>query len=310
MKHEISVIVPFYNEKPSLPRLYHELKEANKGRYAEYIFIDDGSDDGGNTEISKLMEQDDNVRLFSFRRNMGKSAALDIGFQNADGDIVITIDADLQDIPEEIPRLIEKLNEGYDIVSGWKQDRKDSGFKVLASRIFNLLIRTVSGVKLHDFNCGFKAYKSEVVKTVRIYGEMHRFIPVLASEYGFKSVEIPVKHRKREFGSSKYGPRRYLRGLFDFISVSLMLYYFRSPLRLIGIPALIFSVLGALLIAYSAVMKFAYGETGVRPALLAGIFFMTAAIQIVMTGFVAELITFYFHKNGRHDSAYLKKNRK
>ncbi|MFC1829464.1 glycosyltransferase family 2 protein [Thermodesulfobacteriota bacterium] len=304
-KKKLSIIIPVYNEKRSLSQLYQELLEQINQYDYEVIFVDDGSKDGSIEVIYDLKEKNDRIKVFMLRRNIGKSMALNIGFQKAIGDIIITMDADLQDDPKEIPNFIEKINEGYDIVNGWKIDRKDPLEKRFPSKLFNKMVSLMSGIKLHDFNCGFKAYRKEVVKTIKVYGEMHRFIPVLAYEYGFISTEIPVKHHKRVHGESKFGFERYFRGFFDFLSLYFLIRYSRKPLHFIGTTSMINLILAVLLIGYTGIMKFYYGQTGVRPALFVGLFFLSAALQIFMTGFVAELLIHNFQKNV-DDQLYLK----
>ncbi|MFA6142119.1 MAG: glycosyltransferase family 2 protein [Candidatus Omnitrophota bacterium] len=306
----ISIIVPFYNEELSLNQLYQEIsKEAERYNY-ELVFVDDGSADKGGAIINELMKKDKRVRLFTLRRNMGKSMALNIGFQNAQGDVVITMDADLQDDPREVSNFIKKIDEGYDLVNGWKINRKDPLEKKLASGFFNKFVSLITGIKLHDFNCGFKAYRKCVIKTIKVYGEMHRFIPILANSYGFIMTEIPVHHNRRSYGKSKFGSERYLHGFFDFLSAYFLLGYSRRPFHFIGVVGLLSLTLGSALILYSIMMKFCYGQTGIRPAFFAGLFFFTTAIQIIMTGFVAELVIYGHQKKGSDDSVYIKEDTK
>jgi glycosyltransferase involved in cell wall biosynthesis len=302
---EISVVIPVYNEKDSLTTLHKNIVEQVRQYSYELIFIDDGSDDGTKEILKTLKEIDENVRVFSLRKNMGKSMALDIGFQNVRGKIIITMDADLQDDPIEIPRFIKKINEGSDIVSGWKKNREDPLEKSLPSKLFNKTLAVMSGIKLHDFNCGFKAYRKEVVKALKIYGEMHRFIPVLASEYGFVTTEITIKHHKRPYGKSKYGVERYFRGFFDFLTLYFLIHYSRKPLHFIGTASMFTLFAAFVLIVYTGIMKFGYGQTGVRPALFLGLFFLSTAIQIFMTGFLAELLLNNFQKKKIDDQVYL-----
>jgi len=229
----ISFIIPCLNEEESLQMLYDGIVSNTRSDY-EIIFIDDGSTDKSVDLIRQLHEKDNKVRLIMFRKNFGKAAALQAGFQNCSGDIVITMDADLQDEPTEINNFIDKINEGYDVVSGWKMVRNDPLEKTLPSKLFNKVVSWQSGVKIHDFNCGYKAYRSEVVKSISLYGDLHRYIPVLANRKGFKITEIPVQHNPRKFGKSKYGMERYLRGLFDSMSVVYLSKYYDRPMHFFG----------------------------------------------------------------------------
>ncbi len=248
----LSVVIPLYNEEPSLEKLYQELVEMSSGRgYSmEIIFVDDGSTDGSWGVIRRLAERDQRVRGIRFRRNFGKAAALDAGFAAAQGEYVITLDADLQDDPHEIPKLLAKLEEGFDLVSGWKQHRQDPWGKVIGSRIFNYAVRRLTGVHLHDHNCGMKAYRQEVVREVRLYGEMHRLVPVLAAARGFRVTEVPVHHRPRQFGRSKYGPSRAVKGVLDLLTVKFLTTYGFRPQHLLGGTGLLMMLLGLLVLVY------------------------------------------------------------
>ena len=237
----VSIIVPVLNEEGSLEIFYRETCMALQ-EYSEWeiIFIDDGSDDDSNNIIKKLADADDRVTLIQFFKNYGKADALSEGFIHANGDIVITIDADLQDDPSEIPRLIGKIQEGWDVVSGWKKNRKDPASKIIPSKLFNFVTRMLTGIKIHDFNCGLKAYRKKVVKAVEIYGGMHRYIPALAGKKGFSITEIKVNHRSREFGISKYGRNRFFHGFFDLFTMLFTSRYFDRPLHFFGSVGLLF----------------------------------------------------------------------
>jgi len=233
----LSFVIPVLNEEESLEELYRRIQEQVLATQYDFeiIFIDDGSTDSSWRVITKLINQaQGKVSAVRFRRNFGKAQALATGFELAEGNIIFTMDADLQDDPKEIPRFIEKLNQGYDIVSGWKKVRHDPWHKVLPSRVFNKLLSTMVGVELHDHNCGFKCYRREVVKTVVLYGEMHRMVPSLASIKGYRSTEIVVKHHPRQFGQSKYGIKRFVRGFMDMLTVSFLKNYQSRPLHLMG----------------------------------------------------------------------------
>ncbi len=288
----LSIIIPVYNEEGSLDKLYEEIIRVltrNNYKY-ELWFVNDGSSDGSVDKIKGFIEKDSSVHLISFRRNFGKAAALQAGFTHCNGDIVITMDADLQDEPEEIPNFIAKINEGYDLVSGWKYNRHDPLEKRLPSKLFNATTAHMSGVKLHDFNCGFKAYRKEVVKSICVYGEFHRYIPVLAARKGFRITEIVVKHNKREFGKSKYGFERYLRGFFDSITTTFLLKYYEKPMYFFGKWGLISMLIGVIICIYLTVLWFMGHLIGQRPLLILGVLLIIAGIQLFSTGMIGNLI--------------------
>jgi glycosyltransferase involved in cell wall biosynthesis len=288
----ISVVVPLLNEERSLEVLYAEITAALESRDEfEVVFVDDGSSDGSMGVLTRLHEEYANVVVVHLRRNFGKAAALQAGFLEARGDIVVTIDADLQDDPAEIPKLLAKLDESFDLVSGWKTRRNDPLARRLFSRMFNWATGAVSGVRLHDVNCGLKAYRSEVLQGLRIYGELHRFIPVLAAYRGFRVAEIPVNHRPRMHGSSRYGPERYLRGFFDLLSVTFMGRYRHRPLHLFGGLGALMGAVGFVILTYLTVIWF-WGEgIGHRPLLTLGVLLVVVGIQFVSLGLLSELIT-------------------
>jgi glycosyltransferase involved in cell wall biosynthesis len=288
----ISVVVPLFNEEYSLVALYREIASALESQYDfEVIFVDDGSTDGSLSVLDRLHADSTNVVVVHLRRNFGKAAALQAGFLEARGDVVVTIDADLQDDPAEIPRLLAKLDEGFDLVSGWKTRRNDSLTRRLFSRLFNWSTAVVSGVRLHDVNCGLKAYRAEVLQGMRLYGELHRFIPVLASYRGFRVAEIPVNHRPRPHGRSRYGPERYLRGFFDLLSVTFMGRYRHRPLHLFGGVGLLMGAVGFIILLYLTVAWFWGQGIGGRPLFTLGVLLMVVGIQFVSLGLVSELIT-------------------
>jgi glycosyltransferase involved in cell wall biosynthesis len=289
----ISVVVPLFNEERSLETLYREIADAleQQGQPYEVIFVDDGSTDGSLAALGQLHSETTNVVVVHLRRNFGKSAALQAGFLEARGDTVVTIDADLQDDPSEIPQLLAKLDEGFDLVSGWKTRRNDPVTRRVFSRLFNWATRMVSGVRLHDVNCGLKAYRAEALRGMRIYGELHRFIPILATYRGFRVAEIPVNHRPRLHGRSRYGPERYLRGFFDLLSVTFMGRYRHRPLHLFGGIGLLTGAVGFVVLLYLAVLKL-WGEAiGHRPLLTLGVLLVVVGIQFVSLGLLSELIT-------------------
>jgi glycosyltransferase involved in cell wall biosynthesis len=289
----ISVVVPLLDEEHSLETLYQEVAEALDPLHHEFevVFVDDGSTDGSLTVLERLHEEHANVVVVHLRRNFGKAAALQAGFLEARGDLVVTIDADLQDDPAEIPKLVAKLDEGFDLVSGWKTRRNDPATRRLFSRMFNWATGFVSGVKLHDMNCGLKAYRAEVLRGVRLYGELHRFIPVLASYRGFRAAEIPVNHRARQHGRSRYGPERYLRGFFDLLSVTFMGRYRHRPLHLFGGVGLLMGVVGFVILLYLTVVWFWGQAIGHRPLLTLGVLLVVVGFQFVSLGLLSELIT-------------------
>lgn len=289
----ISVVVPLFNEERSLETLYREIADAldQQGQPYEVIFVDDGSTDGSLAVLGQLHGDTTNVVVVHLRRNFGKAAALQAGFLEARGDTVVTIDADLQDDPSEIPQLLAKLDEGFDLVSGWKTRRNDPWTRRLFSRLFNWATGVVSGVRLHDVNCGLKAYRMEVLRGVRIYGELHRFIPILASYRGFRVAEITVNHRARQHGRSRYGPERYLRGFFDLLSVTFMGRYRHRPLHLFGGIGLVMGAVGFVILLYLTALK-VWGEgIGHRPLLTLGVLLVVVGIQFVSLGLLSELIT-------------------
>jgi glycosyltransferase involved in cell wall biosynthesis len=289
----ISVVVPLFNEERSLETLYREIADTleQQGQPYEVIFVDDGSTDGSLTALVQLHSETTNVVVVHLRRNFGKAAALQAGFLEARGDMVVTIDADLQDDPGEIPQLLAKLDEGFDLVSGWKTRRNDPLARRLFSRLFNWATGLVSGVRLHDVNCGLKAYRAEVLRGMRLYGELHRFIPILASYRGFRVAEIPVNHRPRLHGRSRYGPERYLRGFFDLLSVTFMGRYRHRPLHLFGGIGLLTGAMGVVVLLYLTVLRL-WGEAiGHRPLLTLGVLLVVVGIQFVSLGLLSELIT-------------------
>ena len=256
----ISIIVPVLNEEGSLDKFYNETtKSLNEYSNWEIIFIDDGSDDESYNIMRKLADEDNRVSIIQFFKNFGKADALSVGFKQANGDVVITIDSDLQDDPAEIPRLVEKIQEGWDVVSGWKKDRKDPISKRLPSKLFNMVTRFLTGIKIHDFNCGLKAYRRKVVKSIDIYGGLHRYIPAIAGQKGFSITEIAVNHRPREFGETKYGGNRLFHGFFDLFTMLFTGKYFDRPLHFFGSIGLVFIFISTISEVYPIYDKIANG---------------------------------------------------
>jgi glycosyltransferase involved in cell wall biosynthesis len=289
----ISVVVPVHNEERSVALLYDELDSALQplGTPWEAVFVDDGSTDGTHAALTRLHAGQENVIVVRLRRNFGKSAALAAGFAQARGDVIVTIDGDLQDDPAEIPRLLLKLDEGFDLVSGWKTRRRDPLRRRVLSKVFNSVTGWVSGVRLHDMNCGLKAYRAEVVRGLRLYGELHRFIPVLAYQRGYRVAELPVNHRPREHGRSRYGLERYVRGFLDLLTVSFIGRYRHRPLHLFGGIGLALSVAGTGILVYLTIDKILGHAIGGRPLLILGVLLVVVGIQLVSLGLITELIT-------------------
>lgn len=289
----LSVIVPAYNEQGSIAELYDELKTVldSVSPTGEIIFVDDGSTDGTGSILKDLARNDPSVTVIVFRRNFGKAAALDAGFRRARGDVVLTIDGDLQDDPNEIPRFLEKIREGHDVVSGWKVHRLDPIDKTLPSKVFNRVVSAVSGVRLNDFNCGFKAYRREAVESIRLYGELHRFVPVLLHWQGFTIGEIEVNHRQRKFGRSKYGAARLIKGFLDLITVILVTRFLNRPLHIFGALGVSMMLVGGVALSYlSLLWLFNEGPIGSRPLLLFGVLFVLAGIQTLTIGLLGEFV--------------------
>jgi glycosyltransferase involved in cell wall biosynthesis len=288
----ISVVVPVRDEELSVAELYAQLDAALDpvGPW-EVVFVDDGSADGTFPTLARLHDEHRNVRVVRLRRNQGKATALDAGFLECTGEIVVTIDGDLQDDPAGIPNLIAKLAEGFDLVCGWKTDRRDPLTRRIPSRIFNGVAGRMSGVRLHDMNCGLKAMRGEVAREIRLYGELHRFIPVLAHDRGFRVTEIPVNHRPRAHGSSRYGMERYLRGFLDLLTVSIIGRYRRRPLHLFGGAGLILALVGFLVLSYLTIVKLTGQAIGGRPLLTLGVLLIVVGIQLLSLGLISELLT-------------------
>ncbi len=293
----VSVVVPIHNEEESLRTLHAELAavldRVASGSF-ELIFVDDGSKDASWGVVRELSASDPRVRAIKFRRNFGKAAALTAGFEAARGAIVFTLDGDLQDDPAEIPNFLAKLDEGFDVVSGWKKRRHDPWHKVGPSRVFNLLVSKLTGCRLHDHNCGFKAYRREVFKDVFIYGELHRFVPVLAFAKGFRVAEVVVNHRARKFGHSKYGFTRFLKGLLDLMTVQFLSRFGQRPLHVFGGIGLALIAVGGLGMLFMAILWLVGDRPiGPRPLLSYSETLLGVGTQLFCLGILAELITSY-----------------
>ncbi|HTI13837.1 MAG TPA: glycosyltransferase family 2 protein [Dictyobacter sp.] len=308
-KVDISIVIPAMNEQESLPILYERIAAQLQqlGKKFEIIFIDDGSTDNTFGVMKKLhLEYPDIVRVVRFRRNYGKTPALVAGFSRSQGEVVFTMDADLQDDPQEIPRYLEKLDEGYDLVTGWKFPRLDPISKTFPSRIFNGLVNKMTGVQLHDINCGFKAYRHEVIEDeyLKLYGDFHRFVPVIAETRGFRVAEIKVKHHPRQFGSSKFGARRFAQGFIDLINIVFLKTYLRRPLRLFAALGFWSFILGFIVDVIVVLRRFFFMHEPIheQPLLFVGIVLMIFGVQFVLAGLQSEMIRYYAFQRGEEYS--------
>ncbi|MBK8700904.1 MAG: glycosyltransferase family 2 protein [Saprospiraceae bacterium] len=294
---QISIVIPFLNEEESLPELYRWIKQVMAERDFSYeiIFVDDGSSDGSWKIIEDIQFNDAAVKAVKFRRNYGKSAALNVGFEHTSGDVVITMDADLQDSPDEIPDLYDMIiSQGYDLVSGWKKKRFDPLSKTIPTKIYNGVTRWMTGIKLHDMNCGLKAYRSEVVKTIEVYGEMHRYIPVIAKWAGFTRIgEKEVQHQARKYGVTKFGLSRFLYGFLDLFSIMFMGKFGKRPMHFFGALGTLMNFLGFAILLYLSAAKLFLSATGIanRPLFFLGLLLIIVGFQLFITGFIAELVT-------------------
>jgi glycosyltransferase involved in cell wall biosynthesis len=298
---DLSVIIPVYNEEDSLPELSEWIKKVctREGLAFEIIFIDDGSSDSSWQKISELAASDSRVKGMKFSRNYGKAAALHVGFERAEGSVVITMDSDLQDSPDEIPELVKMIRSGrYDIVSGWKRKRYDPFIKRFTSRIYNGTARLSSGIKLHDFNCGLKAYRSEVVKSIEVFGEMHRYLPILAKEAGFRKIgEKVVEHRARKYGRTKYGLDRFMKGYLDLLTIGFITRFGKSPMHLFGALGTLMFIAGFAMAGYLGIKKLVAVYHNLRAPLVTDSpwFYIALTVMIIgtllfLTGFLGELI--------------------
>jgi len=294
---EISVVVPLYNEQDNLEPLLERIREtlSRLDRSYEVIFVDDGSTDESFQVIRRLHDRHDVVRAVRFRKNHGKSAALAIGFQEARGEVIITMDADLQDDPEEIPNLLGKLQEGYDLVSGWKHKRHDPITKTLPSKLFNRVTCLISGIRIHDINCGLKAYRREVTESIQVYGELHRYLPVLAHWKGFRIAEIKVRHHPRLHGRSKFGAGRFVKGFLDLLTVTFLTQFTRRPMHLFGVLGLVLFLIGLIINLYLTWLWIHGIGIGHRPLLFLGILLVMVGVQFLLMGLIGEMIT---HRDG------------
>lgn len=303
---DLSIVVPLYNEEESLPELMRWIDEVLSRTQLQYevIMVDDGSEDRSWEVIQGLVQKYSTLKALRFRTNYGKSAGLQKGFEASGGKVVITMDADLQDSPEEIPELYSMIvDDGYDLVSGWKKKRYDPITKTIPTKLFNLTTRIISGVKLNDINCGLKAYQKDVVKNIEVYGEMHRYIPVIAKWAGFRKIgEKVVQHQARKYGKTKFGPERFINGFLDLLSITLVGKFGKKPMHFFGTLGIIFFVTGFLILAYLSFLKFVYDMTQMtgRPLFFYGLLFFIFGAQLFTTGFLAEMVS----RNSPRRNAY------
>ncbi len=304
---DISIVIPLYNEEESLKELSDWIVAAlkNSGYSYEVIFVDDGSTDASWKKVMEISASDSRFKGVKFRRNYGKSAGLNVGFAEAQGDVVITMDADLQDSPEEIPELYKMITEeGYDLVSGWKKKRYDPLTKTIPTKLFNWATRRMSGIELHDFNCGLKAYRKDLIKTIDVYGEMHRYIPVISKWAGFRKIaEKEVQHQKRKYGTTKFGLERFINGFLDLLVITFVSRFGKKPMHLFGTLGTLSFFGGFIIAVYLAVAKFAFHEYKMteRPLFYFGLLAMVIGTQLFLTGFLAEMVS----RSGADKNHYL-----
>lgn len=293
MQKDFSIVIPIYNEQESIRELIANIKRAFSGvkKTFEIIFVDDGSTDKTLSILKNVRAENKDIKIYSFRKNLGKSPALMLGFRESTGKVIVTLDADLQDDPSNIMALYQKLTKnGYDIVTGWRKDRKDNVFKIISSQIFNKIVSILFGLRLHDLNSGLKIYKSEAAKDLKIYGGMHRFIPIIAQEMGYKVAEKEILHHPRKYGYSKYKFTKVFTDIPDLITIYFLTKYTRRPLHFFGkIGAFVFTI-GFIVLLYLSYLRFMGERIGGRPLLLFGILLVLTGIQIIFTGLLADLI--------------------
>ena len=305
---ELSVVLPVYNEAENIPPLFEELMPVLEatGRSFEIIAVDDGSRDESFARLKSVAEGDARVRVVRLRRNFGQTAAFTAAFDRAQGDIIITMDADLQNPPSDIPKLLAKIDEGYDVVSGWRQNRWREGIQTFLTRrvpsaVANWLISRATGVHLHDYGCALKAYRADVVRSINLYGDLHRFIPAIASYYGVDIIEVPVNYRSRRFGKSKYGLGRTIRVLLDLMTVRFLLSYATRPIQIFGLLGVAAILLGAGIGVYLTLIKFLYGAAlAERPLLQFSILLLLVGVQLVIMGLLGEMVArTYYESQGK-----------
>lgn len=306
-KIEISVVIPVYNEEDNVWPLYDNLEPvlSKLGRNYEVILVDDGSKDGTYNKLRQLHEKNNHFKVIKFRRNFGQTPAMRAGFDFASGGIIITLDADLQNDPEDIPKILEKMDEGYDIVSGWRKNRKDKVSRRFPSAIANKIISVLFRVRLHDYGCTLKAYRKEVLDNIELYGEMHRYIPAIASWMGVKVAEIPVNHRARKFGKAKYGISRTIRVILDIITIKFLLTYSKKPMQIFGLVGVFTSLVGFIATTYLIVERIFFNQPlSSRPLFILSIFMIFIGIQLITMGLLGEIMMRTYHE-GTGKSTYV-----
>ncbi len=308
---DLSIVIPVYNERESVEHLYSNLNRAlSKLKLkVEVILIDDGSTDGTYDELKKIHKKNNSYKIIRFRRNFGQTSAMSAGFDHASGDIIVTLDADLQNDPEDIPAILAKMDEGYDIVSGWRKDRKDKAVsRKFPSIVANKIISKLTGVRLHDYGCTLKAYKKEVIDNIDLYGEMHRYIPAVASRIGVKVTEIPVMHHSRKFGKSKYGISRTIRVVLDIITIKFLLSYSQRPIQIFGLLGLFSGTAGFIITLYLVIMRIFF-DMGLadRPLFILSIFMIFIGVQLITMGLLAEMNMRIYHE-AQNKPTYVIKN--
>lgn len=292
-KIDVSIVIPVFNEEESLPELEKAIAKALNNNFSyEIIFVDDGSSDGSWAQIKSLSESKEFIRGISFTHNYGKSVALQAGFEVVNGEFVVTMDSDLQDDPNEVPEMIEILKSGYDLVSGWKKERHDPISKTIPSKFFNFITRKVAGIELHDFNCGLKAYRAEVIENIYLYGELHRYIPMLAKREGYSRItEKVVKHHARKYGKTKFGLSRFMNGFLDLVTITFVQKYLQRPMHFFGTVGVLLLLAGGFINLYMVYLKYFMNQgIGDRPLLFLGILLMVVGVQFFSTGLIGELI--------------------
>lgn len=304
---KVSIVIPLFNEEESIYPLTNEIKKVMNylGTQYEVLFVDDGSSDSSLKKIKDICRIDRRFKYISFRKNYGKSAALQIGFKHVSGDAIITMDADLQDDPKEIPNLLKNLDEGFDLCSGWKQKRQDPFIKKISSRFFNFVTRLITGIKIHDFNCGLKAYRKDVVNSIKVHGELHRYMPVLANWQGFSITESVVKHYPRRYGKTKYGISRFFKGFIDLITVFFSTRYIKRPLHFFGFFGAIAFLIGFIILGYLTVLWAQGQPLSNRPMIFLGMLLIIVGVQLFSVGLLGEMLV----HNSSDDSEYVIKEK-
>jgi len=310
-KIDLSIVIPVYNEEESVSQLYNKLNETLPGLKLSYgvILVDDGSTDRSYSELQKIHKKNSSYKIIRFRRNFGQTSAMSAGFHYSSGDVIITLDGDLQNDPKDIPAILKKLDEGYDIVSGWRKDRKDKAVsRRFPSIVANKMISKLTGVHLHDYGCTLKAYRKEVIDNIELYGEMHRYIPAVASRMGVDVAEIPVAHHGRKYGKSKYGISRTIRVILDIITIKFLLSYSQRPIQIFGLLGLFSGTAGFIITLYLMIMRIFFSQSlADRPLFILSIFMIFIGIQLITMGLLAEMNMRIYHE-AQNKPTYVIKN--